>query len=1364
MHCWQEQVLRAVENEGSSLSGEIVQKTMDAMYASGELQPREYGHHAGECLARFYNVTGLSVEVEVPGRPRSLIVGAAGSVVKSPWRYSNFNAIVDPGSECLIRIGDYPTFGFFANTDPRQLIFVERNRLPEEQMFETAMMSGGLTAALEKLAEWKKQGGKKRRHETLHQFQVLQPFFQEQVLVLETAIGQQRASLAVDEMQRKVVEASAELESAHDLTGIINQGATCYMNSLLQGLYMTPELRFALYRWQWKAERGESKEESIPYQLQKLFCMMQSAESVAVETKALTVSFGWTGPEAFQQHDVNELFNVFCDSLENNFKGTRGAGVISSLFEGREKQYVRCEVCGFESGREEKCRSVMVNVKQFGDPHPIRSIEEGLDNYYTSERLCGDNQYHCEKCNAKVDAEKGVGLSKVPYLLTIDLKRFVYNWETDRAEKLDDRVEFPETLDVAKYLVPYEKLVAESGGATGGGGPANTDFGKDGASVLMRGRSAIGLVAPDALNYDLYAILIHSGTVAAGHYYAYIRDFEKDQWFEFNDSSVSGPLSTTQWQQAFGGQAVNSYGYWASQGTGYMLMYRRREPKVNIQHVPDSQIPEQVMADIAREEEAAREAASASEAEEERQRDAIPFAVCNKIQMKVVWVKRMHTWGAALQQVHEELNLEPALENIRLNRLESLQPVDDGLRQTSGSTPIVFDCDNYTLVKDVPDLEGAICQVDVKSPGAAWGAAPPRAQTGTAHIHFGAIDGGLDITRYLACDLGVPFKTVAAQIAEVLDVPDNEALQLYNKGNKRVSGLACQKQVGNFLRLSPEWMGQALQVAVGEGATETLCVLLRELETDEYMHTGTIFFVNCSGHPIRIAQETLEWNYIMRMNLKVTKTLETLGGRPTSNSVAASFHIPAVRGATFEISCYSHGFEERHFSVESIHQVVVITDNLQIVDARTFLHAKTGPKPKVQAVATVTTGPRKLPVYRFHGRHDDLSDFLFEVEVDAETMDDMGVVEFKEIIAANMGEVEGLEAALPANLRLCEMGGAVFRDDQTVFQVFDGVVNGSEKIGLTVRGEPEDKESGCKVISVIRYHPELFTLSDDHLEITLETSGYDVSSVRIQNLIAEALGPGGLSADRLSVSCNETAAYGRKTGTVADMKLMDWNYRHALRLSQDNCLFFFKDVDAEELQLTEDEKTERTKRAVLARQRKARQTDTRSAEPAGGEAQIRIRGAGLQTPTSPGGTPELPEPAPAGEEGAGTEVDRTVSAELYHSLLSNSKLTAARRQAVGEMQAKRAADQAAPVEDSGELQQWLSRTPSRQYLARNRRELEILQALGSEPADAQLVRTPSASSQADAAEVERLEEAGTQVEIERVAAEVAKLKEELGLV
>jgi ubiquitin carboxyl-terminal hydrolase 47 len=41
------------------------------------------------------------------------------------------------------------------------------------------------------------------------------------------------------------------------------------------------------------------------------------------------------------------------------------------------------------------------------------------------------------------------------------------------------------------------------------------------------------------LDYELFAILIHSGSALGGHYYAYIKSFAEDKWFEFNDSTVT---------------------------------------------------------------------------------------------------------------------------------------------------------------------------------------------------------------------------------------------------------------------------------------------------------------------------------------------------------------------------------------------------------------------------------------------------------------------------------------------------------------------------------------------------------------------------------------------------------------------------------------------------------------------------------------------------------------------------------------------------------------------------------------------------------------------------------------------------------
>lgn len=43
--------------------------------------------------------------------------------------------------------------------------------------------------------------------------------------------------------------------------------------------------------------------------------------------------------------------------------------------------------------------------------------------------------------------------------------------------------------------------------------------------------------------YELFSIMIHSGSASGGHYYAYIKDFTTSQWLCFNDTTVN-PVSS----------------------------------------------------------------------------------------------------------------------------------------------------------------------------------------------------------------------------------------------------------------------------------------------------------------------------------------------------------------------------------------------------------------------------------------------------------------------------------------------------------------------------------------------------------------------------------------------------------------------------------------------------------------------------------------------------------------------------------------------------------------------------------------------------------------------------------------------------
>ena len=70
---------------------------------------------------------------------------------------------------------------------------------------------------------------------------------------------------------------------------------------------------------------------------------------------------------------------------------------------------------------------------------------------FPGELLDGDNAYFCEKCQEKRSAIKRMCIRQLPKTLVIQLKRFHYDYETNRAVKFDDHFEFPRLLDMGPY-------------------------------------------------------------------------------------------------------------------------------------------------------------------------------------------------------------------------------------------------------------------------------------------------------------------------------------------------------------------------------------------------------------------------------------------------------------------------------------------------------------------------------------------------------------------------------------------------------------------------------------------------------------------------------------------------------------------------------------------------------------------------------------------------------------------------------------------------------------------------------------------------------------------------------------------------
>ncbi|KAH8380294.1 hypothetical protein KR009_009786 [Drosophila setifemur] len=401
--------------------------------------------------------------------------------------------------------------------------------------------------------------------------------------------------------------------------GLVNQAMTCYLNSLLQALYMTPEFRNALYRWEFD---NDNEAKNIPYQLQKLFLNLQTSPKAAVETTDLTRSFGWDSTEAWQQHDIQELCRVMFDALEHKFKNTKQANLISNLYEGKMNDYVKCLECNTEKTREDTFLDIPLPVRPFGSSSAYGSIEEALRAFVQPETLDGNNQYLCEKCKKKCDAHKGLHFKSFPYILTLHLKRFDFDYQTMHRIKLNDRVTFPQTLNLNTFVnrsghngeqnaqvngTVDDCSTADSGSAmeddnlssgvvtTASSSQHENDLNDEDEGIDMSSstsKSAKQGTGPYL--YQLFAIMIHSGSASGGHYYAYIKDFDTNDWFCFNDQNVS-TITQEDIQRSFGGPNGSYYSSaYTSSTNAYMLMYRQVDGKRNEQAAKMADFPEHI--------------------------------------------------------------------------------------------------------------------------------------------------------------------------------------------------------------------------------------------------------------------------------------------------------------------------------------------------------------------------------------------------------------------------------------------------------------------------------------------------------------------------------------------------------------------------------------------------------------------------------------------------------------------------------------------------------------------------------------------------------------------------------------------------
>nr|XP_055125663.1 probable ubiquitin carboxyl-terminal hydrolase FAF-Y isoform X3 [Symphalangus syndactylus] len=349
--------------------------------------------------------------------------------------------------------------------------------------------------------------------------------------------------------------------------GLKNAGATCYMNSVIQQLYMIPSIRNSILAIEGTGSDldddmfGDEKQDSesnvdprddvfgYPHQFEEKPALSKTEDRKEYNIgvlRQLQVIFGhlaasrlqyyvprgfwrqfrlWGEPVNLrEQHDALEFFNSLVDSLDEALKALGHPALLSKVLGGSFADQKICQGCPHRYECEESFTTLNVDIRNH------QNLLDSLEQYVKGDLLEGANAYHCEKCDKKVDTVKRLLIKKLPRVLAIQLKRFDYDWERECAIKFNDYFEFPRELDMGPYTVAgVAKLERDN-------------VNSENQSTEQKEQSDNETTG--GTKYRLVGVLVHSGQASGGHYYSYIiqrngKDDLRDHWYKFDDGDVT---------------------------------------------------------------------------------------------------------------------------------------------------------------------------------------------------------------------------------------------------------------------------------------------------------------------------------------------------------------------------------------------------------------------------------------------------------------------------------------------------------------------------------------------------------------------------------------------------------------------------------------------------------------------------------------------------------------------------------------------------------------------------------------------------------------------------------------------------------
>ncbi|XP_057305409.1 ubiquitin carboxyl-terminal hydrolase 2-like [Hydractinia symbiolongicarpus] len=274
--------------------------------------------------------------------------------------------------------------------------------------------------------------------------------------------------------------------SVYKNIGFLNKGNSCYANAILQVLSTIPTL--------WCQSGSES------------FHLSPIARSISLNMAKLKQSLSPVDPSNFlwalerqmhsdgkldfqfnTQQDVAEILFVVLDALKG-FSPIAADKISTEI-----SMSVSCNTC--------LCTSVNVEMQDILTLPMTSKIQSCVSKFLEPEILTDGNKWFCPQCFAHRESTRETQISRSSEILFLHLKRFLKHGE--HLVK-DNRVVECVSLRDSLLQLP---LVSDT----------DTMFNQ---------------------NYSLLATINHSGTLTAGHYWAYVKDPATNSWYHCNDRAV----------------------------------------------------------------------------------------------------------------------------------------------------------------------------------------------------------------------------------------------------------------------------------------------------------------------------------------------------------------------------------------------------------------------------------------------------------------------------------------------------------------------------------------------------------------------------------------------------------------------------------------------------------------------------------------------------------------------------------------------------------------------------------------------------------------------------------------------------------